>query len=106
MISATASPPGRVRIDLTGAVLIAPDFNHCHPATARFDGASFFARGARFDGVVVAVPGAPHVWPEGWRVAVQPDGTARLEREASVGADSARALDFPPIRVKLGQTAG
>lgn len=138
-----------MRLDLTGAVLIAPDFSHCHPATAvftgvtfagdawfvaasfpggaRFDGVSFagvagftaaffagdaeligasfegasfagaagfggvsfegasFAGGARFDEAVVAVPRATLVWPEGWRVAVQPDGRGRLEREAGVG---------------------
>ncbi|MEU6741365.1 pentapeptide repeat-containing protein [Streptosporangium sandarakinum] len=47
---------------------------------ARFDGATF-TKGAELDGAVVVDPAAEHVWPDGWRLEMTPEGTGRLLRE-------------------------
>ncbi|MEU0567931.1 pentapeptide repeat-containing protein [Nonomuraea sp. NPDC005983] len=81
-------------IDLAGATLIDLNFDLCHITRANFtravfagdawfDGATFTGN-AEFDDAIVVVPDADHVWPAGWAVEVQRDGTGRLKRPTAL----------------------
>ncbi|MFD8562982.1 pentapeptide repeat-containing protein [Streptosporangium canum] len=52
---------------------------------ARFDGATF-TKTPRLGEAVVGDPAAAHLWPDGWRLEVSPDGTGRVVDGADGGS--------------------